>query len=198
MPFALSYIGTRYECLFFIMNNDTYVSENKQKKQVVVSELSEKVQKSKGLVFTNYQGLTHQQIEGFKKNLRTLEAEYVVTKNTLMLRSLADQEMSDEDKKHFEQPTATLFMYADPVEPLKQLTKIIKELKLPLVKFGIIDGKVIGSDQVGKLATLPPMDVLRAQLLGQMKGPISGLHRALNWNLQNLVLTLNAIKDKKS
>lgn len=174
------------------------VSENRKKKEVIVAEVTAKVQKAKGMVFTNYQGLTHQQMEGFKKHIRSLDAEYVVAKNTLILRSLAEQDLSEEDRKHFEQPTATLFLYADPVEPLKQLAKIIKELKLPLVKFGIIDGKVVTEKQIAKLATLPPLNVLRAQLLGQMQAPISGLHRALSWNLQQLVLTLNAIKEKKS
>ena len=173
------------------------MSANKQKKVALVNEVTEKVQKSTGMVFTNYQGLTHQQLEGFKRSIKPLKAEYVVIKNTLMLRSLAEHELSDADKEQFQQPTGTLFMYDDPVEPLKALSKMVKDLKLPAIKFGIIDGRVVSEAQVTKLATLPPVNVLRAQLLGQMKAPISGLHRALNWNLQQLVLTLNAIKDKK-
>ena len=94
-------------------------------------------------------------------------------------------------------PTATLFIYNDIIEPLKHLTKTIKELKLPEIKFGILEGKVITDKQVVQLASLPPLPVLRAQLLGQMNAPVQGLHRALNWNLQQLVLTLNAIKEKK-
>ena len=177
---------------------DTKMSENKQKKQVIVTEVTTKVQNAKGMVFTNYQGLKHQQLEGFKKAIKPLQAEYVVIKNTLMLRSLADHTLSDADREQFQQPTGTLFMYADPVEPLKALAKIIKELNLPAIKFGIIDGNVIKADQVAKLATLPPLPVLRAQLLGQMQSPISGLHRALRWNLQSLVMTMNAVKEKKT
>jgi large subunit ribosomal protein L10 len=173
-------------------------SANRQKKVTLVNDVTEKVQKSKGIVFTNYQGLTHQQLEGFKRSIKPLEAEYVVIKNTLMLRSLEGQTLSDADKESFKQPLGTLFMYGDPVEPLKLLSKLIKELKLPVVKFGIMDGRVIDETQVSKLATLPAVNVLRAQLLGQMKAPISGLHRALNWNLQNLVMTLSAIQQKKS
>ena len=89
-------------------------------------------------------------------------------------------------------------MYNDIVDPLKELTKTIKELKLPQIKFGILEGKAISDKDVVKLASLPPLPVLRAQLLGQMNAPIQGLHRALNWNLQQLVLTLNAIKEKKA
>lgn len=149
------------------------------------------------MVFTNYQGLTHQQLENFKRNLKKTNAEFVVIKNTLMKRSLADKNLSDSDKEAFKQPTGTMFMYGDPVEPLKVLAKLIKEVELPKVKFGLIDGKVVDSDGIMRLSTLPPLPILRVQLLGQMKSPIEGLHRALIWNIQSLVMTLNAIKDNK-
>lgn len=182
------------------MNNDTVkVSQNRKKKEGLVAEYTERVDKAKGMVFTNYQGLTHQQLEGLKKAVKSVEGEFVATKNSLMLRALDGKvEISEETKTHFNQPTATLFMYNDIVEPLKSLTKTIKEFKLPVIKFGILEGKVISDTDVTKLAKLPALPVLRAQLLGQMQAPISGLHRALNWNLQQLVLTLNAIKEKKA
>lgn len=173
------------------------ISKNRQKKVSLVAEMSDKVGKAKGLVFTNYQGLTHQQIEGLKKAAKTIDAEYVITKNRLLLRALEDAALDDDAKAHFSQPTATMFMYADVIEPLKGLAKSIKDVELPTIKFGIIEGKVVSGDEVLKLSLLPSLTVLQAQLLGQMNAPISGLHRALNWNLQKLVLTLNAIKDKK-
>ena len=101
-------------------------------------------------------------------------------------------------KAKLNQPTATLFIYNDVAEPLKELTKIIKELTMPKIKFGLFEGKVIDEAQINKIASLPPLAVLRAQLLGQMLSPVSGLHRALNWNLQKFVMTLSAIKEKKA
>lgn len=178
--------------------SDVNTSQNRQKKEKLVAEFLEKVEKSKGMVFTNYQGLTHHQLEALKRASKKSEAEFVATKNTLILRALEKLNLSEEDKKHFNQPTGTMFIYNDIVEPLKNLAKTIKELKLPVIKFGILDGKPISDKQVTQLASLPPLPVLRAQLLGQMNAPISGLHRALNWNLQQLVLTLNAIKEKKT
>ncbi|HSW48102.1 MAG TPA: 50S ribosomal protein L10 [Candidatus Saccharimonadales bacterium] len=180
--------------------NDTAkkVSQNRLEKEAIVAELLQKVEKAKGIIFTDYQGLTHQQIEALKKSLKSLEAEYVNTKNTLLLIALKDKINTEEEKSKFTRPTATLFIYNDVVGPLKAITKSIKEFKLPLIKFGILDGKVLAEDDIVKISTLPPLDVLRAQLLGNMKGPISGLHRALNWNLQKLVMTLKAIETKKS
>lgn len=173
------------------------ISQNKQKKVELIAELTEKVEKSKGMVFTNYQGLTHHQLEGIKRTMKNANAEFVATKNRLMLRALGNKITTDTEKEKFQQPTAVLFIYNDIVEPLKHLSKTIKDLKLPLIKFGILEGKVFNDSQITRIASLPPLPVLQAQLLGQMKAPISGLHRALNWNLQKLVLTLNAIQEKK-
>lgn len=175
------------------MNNK--ISQNRKDKEAIVTKLSEKVNKSKSIIFTNYQGLTHLQLEKIKKTAKKLEAEYVTTKNTLLKKALGDKIGPEKDK--FTEPTATLFIYNDIAQPLKELIKVIKELNLPKIKFGILDGKIITENEVTKIAALPPLPVLQAQLLGQMKAPISGLHRALNWNIQKLVLTLNAIKAKK-
>lgn len=167
------------------------------RKEGIVAEFSDKVNKSKGMVFTNYQGLTHRQLESLKKAVKKLEADYVVTKNRLLLRALESVKLSDDQKNHFQQPTATLFIYNDIVEPLKQLSKMIKEFKLPLIKFGWLEGKPLSEADIMKLSTLPSMPLLRAQLLGQMQAPIQGLHRALQWNLQTLVMTLKAIELKR-
>ena len=172
------------------------VSQNRQKKEALIEEYTQKVSHAKGLVFANYQGLTHQQLENLKKAIRPMQAELIVAKNTLLLRALGDK-VTDETKPHFEQPTAALFLGEDVIEPLKELAKLIKEFGLPALKFGIIDGKNVSGDDIIKLSKLPPLPVLQAQLLGQMMSPIQGLHRALRWNLQNFVITLKAIENKK-
>ena len=112
--------------------------------------------------------------------------------------ALKDKIDKEATKEYFEQPTGAMFIYNDIVDPLKELSKTIKEFKMPVIKFGILEGKFVTDKEVTKIASLPPLPVLRAQLLGQMQAPISGLHRALRWNLQSLVMTLNAVKDKKT
>lgn len=180
---AVSYQPTKYQ--------------GRERKEQIVAELSEKTDKAKAFVFTNYQGLSHQQIEDLKKGVKNVGAEYVITKNSLILRALANKGISDEDKSHFENPTATLFIYEDVVDPLKELAKSIKTMELPSIKFGIIDGKPVSGQDVITISKLPPLPVLQAQVLGQMMAPIQGLHRALNWNIQSLVMTLNQIAQQK-
>lgn len=179
------------------------VSTNKQKKIELVGQLEEKVKRARALVLADYRGLTHKQLEALKKALKALEAELVVTKNTLLKRALDLSTLNSlpagrqGQLSTLEGPTATLFAYGDVLAPLKELAKTIKTLKLPIIKIGFLEGKSLTGEEVLRLATLPPREVLIAQVVGAMKTPINGLHRALTWNLQRLVLTLKAIEGKK-
>lgn len=177
---------------------DVTTSPNRKKKEQIVAELNEKVEKAQAMVFANYQGLTHQQLENLKKNLKKSDAEFVAIKNTLLKRALESKVDTEGTADHFNQPTGALFIYGDVVEPLKHLNQSIKEFKMPVIKFGVFEGNVVDDKGVVKIASLPPLPVLRAQLLGQMQAPIQGLHRALSWNIQQLVMTLNAISEKKA
>lgn len=186
-------------------------SKNREKKEQLVSKLSEKIGRAKGLVFTNYQGLTHKQLEELKKSLKGANAELVVTKNTLLKLALtahglqttavdglsAGKAGSQTAESFLNNPTATIFEYEDVIAPLKHLAKTLKNLGLPTIKFGILDGQALDSEQLLKLSSLPGREVLLAQFVGALKSPIFGLHRALNWNLQKLVMTFEQIKNQK-
>ncbi len=181
------------------MNKDnTKTSANRQKKVAVVAELNEKVAKAKAMVFTNYTGLTHKQLEEFKRTIKKSDAEFAVTKNTLLKRSLVENKLETGEDKNFDKPTGAIFLYGDIVTPLKTLAKMMKDIEKPQIKFGILDGKLVDARQVMKLSTLPSKEVLLGQLVGMMNAPIQGLHRALSWNLQKFVMTLKAVEAKKA
>ncbi len=175
------------------MNNK--ISKNREKKEKIIAEFAEKVKKAKAMVFANYQGMTHVQLEQLKRAVKTVDAEFVVTKNTLLKKALEAEKVAMENP--LEGATTTLFAYSDVVLPLKELAKVIKNLKLPEIKFGLLDGKIITAEEILKLSTLPSREVLLTQLVIGLKSPIFGLHRALNWNMQKFVMTLKAIEAKK-
>jgi large subunit ribosomal protein L10 len=171
------------------------LSPNIQKKERIVAELLEKVNRAKGVVFTSYQGLTHKQLEAIKKAVQAVDADFVATKNRLILKAMEGKIKVESELRD---ATATLFLYGDPVMPLKAIAKSIKELNLPAIKFGILDGASMTSEQLLKLSTLPSRETLLTQLVIGLKSPISGLHRALNWNLQKFVMTLKAVENLKN
>lgn len=69
-----------------------------------------------------------------------------------------------------------------------------KELK---VKVGVLDGKVIGADEIKALASLPPKEVLIAKMLGSMNAPISGFVNVLQGTIRNVVYALEAVRKQK-
>jgi len=176
--------------------NDKISSPSRRKKEKIVAELAEKVARSKGMVFTNYQGLTHKQMEDIRKKVQAMDADFIATKNTLIVRAF--KKYKDKISNSLQGATATLFLYGDPVGPLKEVARIIRELNLSAIKFGILEGEQVTSEQLLKLSALPSRQILLTQLVVGLKSPISGLHRALNWNLQKLVMTLKTIETVKS
>lgn len=175
---------------------DKVSSPNRQRKEKIVAGLVEKVNRSKGFIFTNYQGLTHKQLEGLKKKVQSFDADFVATKNTLIKLALG-KVAKGVPFDTLKNATATLFLYGDPMMPLKALAKSIKELNLPTIKFGVLEGAFMTNEQLLKLSALPSRQDLLTQLAAGLKSPISGFHRALNWNLQKFVMTLRAVEKTK-
>ena len=176
-----------------LRSDDLKKSKNRIKKEEIVAKLLDKKGKAKAMIFTNYQGLTHKQIEGLKKGIKAADAEFVVAKNTLLQKAMGDIK----EIETLEGPTGTIFAYSDVLTPLKEVAKAIKLLALPTIKFGILEGQILSGEQILKIAFLPTREVLIAQFVRGLKTPLFGLHRALNWNLQKLVMTLQAISEKQ-
>ncbi|QSZ27168.1 50S ribosomal protein L10 [Aceticella autotrophica] len=168
----------------------------KEAKEKVVKEFKEKLSKSQSVIFTNYSGLTVENDMNLRRKFKESNAEYKVYKNTLM--ALAVKELGyDEAIKYLEGPTSVAFGYGDPVTPAKIIVEFSKDNKGIEFKAGIVDGKVIGPEEVKKLSELPSREELVAKALGSMKAPINNFVFVLSGMLRGLVVALNAVKEKK-
>lgn len=167
-----------------------------QKKIDTVKKLTDKISSAKSVVFADYTGLTHKQLEELRRNLKKVEAEFVVLKNKLMVRALGDT--AESVKGELTHATAALFSYRDEVSGLKELLKFFKTAAMGKTKGGMLSDKAISTQDVLNLSVLPGREVLIARLAGQLNAPIQGLHRALQWNMLKLVYALDAVKGKKS
>jgi large subunit ribosomal protein L10 len=76
--------------------------------------------------------------------------------------------------------------------------EFIKQYKKLELKVGILEGQVVGPDQLKALADLPPRDALIAQVLGTMQAPITSLVYVLNANITGLVRVLDQIREQKA
>lgn len=169
------------------------------RKEQIVAELVEKLNNSTGLVFTDYKGLTHKQLEDLKKELKKLDSTIIIAKNSLLKLSIAQSKNYADYKENegLNQPTAAFFIQGELVEPLKKLQKSIKDFGLPKIKFGILEGQLLDESGVLKIASLPNRETLLAQFIGTLNSPIQGLVIALNANIQKFVLTLDAVAKSK-
>ena len=167
-------------------------------KQAVVNELKEKLSNTKGAVLTNYRGLTVAMDTKLRRKLREAGVEYRVVKNT-MTRIAANELGIDGLDKYLEGPTAIALSEKDPVAPAKLLADFIRENKLQAleIKAGLVEGKVIDAVGVKALSSLPPREVLLAQLLGTLQAPLTGIVTVLQGNIRNLAYALEAVRKQK-
>lgn len=168
-----------------------------EEKQKVVKDIEQKLQEATLVVFTDFRGLTVEEMTRLRDRLRMPGVQYKVLKNTMTrfaLRNLGHDDIAES----IEGPNAVLFSKEDPVAPAKVLFDFIKETKKLEVKGGILQGKLVPADKVKNLADLPPREVLVAQVLGTMQAPIQGFVNVLNANITGLVRALDQIKEQKA
>jgi large subunit ribosomal protein L10 len=167
------------------------------KKEATIEELREKIASAKNLFFTNYAGLTVEQITKLRNELRKDGSTYGVVKNTLFKRAAGDELASQLDAV-LAGPTGVVFAGEDPVAPAKAIKTFSDSTKPVDVKAAYIDGKLVDAAQVQILAALPPKIELLAKLVGSLKSPLTGLVMVLSGNQSGLVRVLNAIRERKS
>jgi large subunit ribosomal protein L10 len=161
------------------------------KKAHSIDDLAEKLVKAKLAVMTDYRGLTVSQIGELRKQLRPLDVEYEVSKNTLVAKAAAKAGVHVLAKPQ-EGPTAIAFCYGDIVAPSKVLGDFARTSKIMTVKGGLLGKKLIGPADVARLATMPSKEVLIARLLGSMQSPMVNLVSVLNGPVRGLAYVLQA------
>ena len=166
-----------------------------QKKQVV-SSITEKLKDAKSIVVVEYRGLTVEKATELRKKCREAGVEYKVYKNTMMRFAFKDAGF-EEFNQFLTGPNAVAFGYDDPVQAAKISHEFAKDHEKLEVKAGIVDGKVIGLDEIKELASLPSKEVLIAQVLAGLNAPISGFANVLQANIRNLVYVLDAVREQQ-
>lgn len=165
------------------------------KKQIVL-DVKEKMEQSKGMVFYDYRGLTVSEVTELRNKFREAGVEYRVIKNS-MLKRAADMLEIEGLNEHLSGPTAVAFGFEDPVAPAKVLVEYTKKLKKTEIKTGVLEGKVIGLDEINNLADLPSREQLLGMLAGTLNAPITGFARSLHGIIAKLGYALNAVKEQK-
>ena len=165
------------------------------KKQIVL-DIKEKMENAQGMVFYDYRGLTVAEVTELRNKFREAGVEYKVLKNSMLKRAADMLDLSGLDE-YLVGPTAVAFGFDDPVGPAKVLVEYTKKLKKTEIKTGVLDGRVIGVEEINNLAELPSREQLLGMLAGTLNAPITGFARSLSGIISKLGYALNAVREQK-
>lgn len=167
------------------------------KKETAVAELKERLSGASNLFFTNYSGLTVEQITRLRTELRRNGSTYAVVKNTLFSIAAGD-ELAKLADAFLAGPTGVVFAGNDPVAPAKALKQFSDQVRPLEVKAAYIEGRIVDSKQVAALAAIPSRQELIAKMVGSLAAPLRGLVTVLSGNQSGLVRVLNAVREQKA
>ncbi len=163
-----------------------------QRKVELVEQITDILTKNNYVIATDYRGLTVAELQELRKKLRDINTEYHIVKNNLT-RFAAEKSGNEPLIELLVGPTAIAFGREDATKIAKTLVDYAKATKTTLsIKGGLIDGKLLNAQETIRLATLPPIEILRAQLLGTLQSPIFILQSMLAANIHGLYGVLNA------
>ena len=164
----------------------------KSEKERVVADLVERLRASDTLFVADYRGLSMPEIDGVRTEVLKHGARFIVVKNTLTKRA-AEEAGVPELIELLDGPTAIAFVAdGDMVGVAKALNDTARQTRILSVRGGILQGKPMSADEVRELASLPPAEVLRGQVLGAIVAPLSAIAALINAPLQDLVGLIDA------
>ena len=154
-------------------------------KSLLVSEITTKFRESSCSIVADYRGLNSSQVSNLRKALREAGIEFQVIKNTLARRATADAQLTELDA-YLTGPTAIAFSKSDVVAPAKILSDFAKKNDKLNLKGAIVEGKVVGPDQIKALADLPSREGMLSMLLSVLQAPV-----------RNFALAVKAVAEQK-
>jgi large subunit ribosomal protein L10 len=163
----------------------------KERKNALITQYSEWVKQSKALVLTQYVGLTMKDIDALRAKIRDNGGEFHIIKNTLAKRAFEQAGFSVQSGQ-LEGSTAVVFAFADAPATVKAVTDFAKTSEFLKIKGGFLEKQALTSEGIKALAELPPLPVVRSQMLGVLLAPASKLARTLAEPGRMIAAVINA------
>ncbi|MCX5685928.1 MAG: 50S ribosomal protein L10 [Candidatus Omnitrophica bacterium] len=162
-------------------------------KDKMIAELLLRFEKHPNFIITNYMGSSTSDMEALRRNLKKASANYFVVKNSV-LKLVFGKIKLEEESSQVEGGIGISFAGGDVVSACNVLVGFAKTHDKFKIKGGVIEGKRTPADRIRRLASLPPKNVLIAQVVGGIKSPITGFVNVLGGVLRKFVYAIDAIK----
>jgi len=162
-------------------------------KERTVEELAERLRSAQAILVADYRGLAMTELDRIRGEMLQNGARLSVVKNTLTRRA-AEAAGAEGLLDLLVGPSAIAFIESDgdPVAVAKVMSEAARTTNILVIKGGLLEGKMIGEADVRNLATLPPLDVLRGQVLAAIVAPLTALVSLVSAPLRDLVGLLDA------
>lgn len=167
---------------------------SKKRKEELVSQYLDLLANAKGLVITEYRGMTVHQLDDLRGKLREKDASFTITKNTLLKIALNEVGMAPSDEL-LKGPVAMAVAYQDLPQTIKTILEYADTNEIFVVKGGILGQTVVFENQLEAISELPPLDTLRAQLIGMTTMPLTQFLSLLEEPGRQVVGVLKAATD---
>jgi large subunit ribosomal protein L10 len=174
---------------------DSNLAITKKRRAELVTQYSELMKKSEALVITSYLGLRVKNIDQLRRKVRESAGEFHVVKNTLAAVALKEAGLPVPDDL-LAGSSAIGFAFTDVPGVAKAISDFAKESEFVKVKGGVMGSKVLNTQQVTALASLPPLPIVRAQLLGLINTPATRLAGTIASSVRQVVNVVKAYSEK--
>jgi large subunit ribosomal protein L10 len=164
----------------------------KELKTLLIDDLLKRVNASPFMFVVDYTGLKVAKFAELRKRLSVVGAEIHVFKNNLVKKASEKAGFPGELGEHLTGQSAYVTGAKDVCAAAKIMKNFTAEFEKPVMKAGVLDGKLLDAAGIKALADLPSREVLLAQLLGVLQAPASKLVRTLNEPAASLARVLKA------
>jgi len=166
----------------------------REQKEQVLAQYTEWFEKSQAVVLVEYTGLKVKDLDAIRAKIRESGGEFHVLKNTLARKAFDASGINVSDA-FLEKSTAVAFAFNDAAGTTKALTDATKGMEAVKVKGGFLDKQALNAAQVKALADMPPLPVMRSQLLGVLQAPAGKLVRTIAEPARSLASVFRAYAD---
>ena len=160
-------------------------------KKYLATEVDSHLEKSDFCIIADYHGIKVDETAELRSNLAECGAEFHVVKNSALEVAAKARGMPDMSE-FLNGPTAIVVGGEDASGTAKKLKKFHKETEKVGIKAGVFGDRLLSAEEITRLAELPDMDTLRAQLLSLLNSPASGLLSVLSGPARSFVNVLQA------
>lgn len=171
---------------------------NRQEKETLVQDLKGRFSESQAAFLVGVQGLTVAQLQQLRRSVRAKDGSLLVAKNTLLDRAAGEIEGVAVLRPHFRSQIAIVFAKSDVPGVAKVLFDASKDLEKLETTAGYFEGEVLSKQKIEFLATLPPREVLLAQVCAGIQAPITGFASVLHQMVARLLYVLKQASEKQS